>query len=53
MIEDGGDPAFQSWRDLVRNPLEWWDNREDKLKGSVSASPGILLIFVTDYSADV
>lgn len=35
VIEDGGDPAFQSWRDLVRNPLEWWDNREDKLKGSV------------------
>ncbi|XAR53160.1 hypothetical protein NMG60_11021590 [Bertholletia excelsa] len=32
-MEDNGDHGFKSWRDLVNNPQNWWDHRENKLNG--------------------
>ena len=34
-LNDPKNDAESLWHDLVGNPINWWDNREDKLKGSV------------------
>ncbi|CAK9157721.1 unnamed protein product [Ilex paraguariensis] len=32
-----GDVTLSSWRDLIKNPKQWWDHRENKLNGLVKA----------------
>ncbi|RVW80633.1 Protein OSB2, chloroplastic [Vitis vinifera] len=34
-LKKGGDSGLSLWRDLIMNPKQWRDNRQDKLNGSV------------------